>query len=105
MKFNGGNWNVNGSNSFKTSMEVDSGFVSRPSTAGDFYYLEGLTIYGGTLSCANQYGIRMGGNQATDTTGGVPFTGIQTAGLLSVSCPVKELSWDLTPRTSRPVTR
>ena len=84
VKFQGGYWVLTNGGSYESNLEVDSGLVIRPYTGGDFYDLEGVKITGGTLLSQNQYGMRMGGNQSNQS-GGLPFTGIQTGGLLSVS--------------------
>ena len=84
VKFNGGTWNLNAGGNYASTIEVDSGLVSRPPSTGDFNFLQGLTITGGTLQDLTQYGLRMGGNGA-GSTGGVPFVGVQTGGVLVFS--------------------
>ena len=85
VKFNGGTWTLGFAGGFSSTVEVDSGSVTHPATVNDFNFVRGLTIHGGTLSVLNLYGLRMGGNGAGDTTGGVNFVGVQDGGLLFFS--------------------
>ena len=59
---------------------------SVPNSTGDFYDLQSLTVHGGTLSCLNTYGMRMGntyGANNSDRT--FTFTGVQDGGLVNVA--------------------
>ena len=66
---------------------MQSGLVTRPAGTGDFYDLQSVTVNGGTLNCANLYGMRMGNQYGAGFNDGtsVPFTGSQTGGLVTIA--------------------
>ena len=83
-KFNGGTWILNAGGSYRSALEINAGTVQRPAGTGDFYNLTALTVHGGQLLCANNYGLRLG-NTFGAGSGGAAFTGVQDGGLVIVT--------------------
>ena len=107
VEFNGGNWSLPQGGAYQSSLVVNAGVVTRPIGGGDFKDLQSFTMTGGTLNALNTYGMRMGNTSGVGAGGGaVPFTGLQTGGLVVVSNSNNQSAcWDPPATASRPATR
>ena len=112
--FNSGNWNLTAGGNYSQNLAITGGYVTRgpgqgSNNEGDFNSLVSLNVSGGTLISSNTYGIRMGNSSDAQNTGGNNFTGVQTAGLVTVvnsgNSTYSVLPWDPPVLTSTPPTR
>ena len=93
LKFLGGNWFLNGDGTiFAGNAEVDGGVLRF--TNRNFYFDQNgqtFAMHGGTIYCANTYGLRLGGTFGANNNSGSDFAGTQDGGLISLNSSSLEL--------------
>jgi len=93
IRFGGGTWYLNGDGTmFAGNSEIDGGVLLF--TNRNFYLDQNgqaFTMHGGSMTCTNTYGLRLGSTFGANNNSGANFTGVQDGGTIAVNRSSLEL--------------